>query len=825
MLRNHLILAWRKLLRHRTYSFIQTTGLALAVAFCLLAYLFVAHENRYDQLPQAERLFVVKTAVGGLPNVAPKKKWYEFLEAAGSFEWLSSPLPLKIHLPAELPIVERVGHLNFWGDETLVRANGQMVKEKLATADFEVMQMLSFRFLGGSVATALDGPGKVVLTRDLALKLFGRTDVVGQPLTIQLMQGEPFVVSGVVEPLPPPTSLPARLFISHHNGFSRKWDVTLWDRTSTTLLEVAEGTHPDQLASGLATFTQKHQPEVNKIFNMIMMSNQDGTAIDPKTLTAQLKPIPFRDLHFTQGWPGSSRRVYGQLLAGIAGLVLLIASINYVVLALTGANARRAEVGLRKVVGAGRWQLVGQFYLEAGLLVAAALGLGVGLAWLLLPWFNQLSGLTLALGWAEVLGATVALVALGGATSLLTGGYPAWVLSSMRPVQALNGWQTYRFSPGLVKGLVVFQYSCSAFLLALAWVMGQQMQYLLTTNLGYDQTQLLRLKVKMGYQDTRGRQVFTALQQELTGHPGVASLTAMFQNFDNPFVMMGLDTNQFFHPIFGVEGGFLPTLGIKLVEGRDFDRHRPADTTKVVIVNEAMVKRLGLQPPYVGQTVKLWHTRYLHGPVQIIGVVKNFHYGSRENEAMPVTLELLPEASNRIGEVIVRLRPGQTGAVMAQLQKRWSQLAPDLPFEYKFQDQAVAAQYEGYQRWTRIFQGAGALALLVACLGLYALAGLVASNRTKEMGIRKVFGASVGQLLALLHRDVVRLAVVSLVVALPLAWYTAQSWLENFAYRISGSGWAMAAVAGCLLASALLAVAHHTWRAARTNPVRNLRHE
>ncbi|MCU0451745.1 MAG: ABC transporter permease [Bernardetiaceae bacterium] len=696
MLRNHLTLAWRKLLRHRTYSFIQISGLAVGVAFCLLVYLFVAHEHSYDQLPQAEpltkRLYLVQTAIDGLPKVAEKKKWYEFLETASDAPWLSSPLPLKIHLPAELPLVKRVGHLNYWGNETLTEGNGRLSKEKMAYADAEVMQMLAFRFLLGSAATALDAPGKVVITRDLAQQLFGRLDVVGQPLTIHLMQGEPFVVSAVVEPLPQPTSFPARLFIGHNNSTFRKWDITDWGNSSVTLIEVAEGTTPEQLASGLATFTQKHQAEVNKMFSMMMMSNNDGSPIDPKTLSARLTASPYQDLHFNQAWPGNSRRVYGQLLAGIAGLVLLIASINYVVLALTGANARRAEVGLRKVVGAGRWQLVGQFYLEAGLLVGAALALGVGLAWLLLPWFNQLSGRTLALGWAEVLGAAVALVALGGATSLLTGGYPAWVLSAVRPVQALKGWQTYRFNPGLVKVLVVFQYSCSAFLLALAWVMGQQMQYLLTTDLGYNQSQLLRLQVRAGYQDTRGRQVFNALQAELAGHSGVASLTAMGQSFENPFVMMSRDTSQFFHPIFGVEVGFIPTLGLQLLEGRDFSRQSPADTTQAVIINEAMVKRLGLQPPYAGQTVKLWHTRYSHGPVQIMGVVKNFHYETREREIMPVTLELLPEGSSRIGEVIVRLKPGQVGAVMDLLQRKWAKLAPGLPFEYKFQDQAVAAQ-------------------------------------------------------------------------------------------------------------------------------------
>jgi putative ABC transport system permease protein len=832
MLTNYLKLAWRKLHRNRLYSFIQVGGLAVGVAFCLLVFLFVRHEHSYDRFhAKAGQLYVIKTLMGGLPEEIMsqnEQKWYDFLETPG-ISWLTAPRPLKLHLPTEVPFVKRVSHIRF--DDyamMVVNANQRALKAKVGYADTEALQMLSFGLLHGSQATALDGPGKMVITTTLAQKLFGRADVVGQSLTLLLNDVTPFVISGVMAPLPANSSLQADLLINHQNSPFRKYDPTQWTTSHTTLIEVVAGTTPDQLAKGLTNFTAKHQAEVNQMFKGMMMAGPDGSPVDMGKLTANLTAIPLTMIHFHTGAQGSSRAVYSYLLAAMAGLVLFIACINYIVLAITGANARRAEVGLRKVAGASRWQLLSQFYLEAGLLVGTALLVGLALAQLALPWFNQLCGQELALGWPQLLGASGVLLGLGVLTSLLTGGYPAWILAAINPAQALKGWQTYRFRPGLVKVLVVVQYSSSAFLLATAWVMGQQMDYLLRHDLGYNQQQLLMLNVRGGVggiSDQPGRRIFNALKHELAGYPGVVKMTGLGLALDMPLAMFSRDTSQFYHPTYGVEDEFVTTLGLKILEGRALSRQNPADTLNAVLINEAMVKRLNLRPPVVGQTINVWHPTRMHGAQQVVGVVKNFHFASLEKAVEPLTIGLVPETSTNLGQVIIRLQPGQVGAVMAILQAKWPQIAPGLPFEYHFQDQKVMVQYASYQRWTRIFEAASGLALLIACLGLYALAGLLAANRTKEMGIRKVFGASAGQLLLLLNQAIVKLALLAFALALPLAWLALQSWLENFAYRMPLSGWGFAAVGLCLLASALLAVAHHAWRAATANPVRSLRHE
>ncbi|MCU0354570.1 MAG: FtsX-like permease family protein, partial [Cytophagales bacterium] len=468
-----------------------------------------------------------------------------------------------------------------------------------------------------------------------------------------------------------------------------------------------------------------------------------------------------------------------------------------------------------------RRQLAVQLYAEAQLLVLVALGFAVLLAVVFLPVFNEFTEKTLVFNWTQQPGLVVCALGLALLVGLVAGGYPALVLSGFQVTSMLKGSRTYRFSPTFSNALVFVQYSLCLFLLTCAVVMQQQMKYIASKDLGYDKEQVLVLN---NY-TTNSEKTVTLLQRfkdiaarnpAIAGVSGTSFSFGQGEGFYEFYFKINKELTAVY--VYNTDVAYLKMMDIKLLAGRNFLESWRSDSTGV-IVNETLANMLGGADKILGQKPKELNR---FNEIKIIGVVKDFHFGTLQDKMLPV---MFSADLRQLGKFLVKVKPGRIPETLDFVQNTWKQLAPDQPFDYSFVDQDVAAQYRTYRQWTNIIATATVFAVFMACLGLFGLSGLNAANRTKEIGIRKVLGASVTQVFVLLNRKTVVLAVLSFVVAFPAAHYLMSRWLEDFAYRIDIS-WEVFAITGLVgVAAALLAVSFYSLRAATENPVKALRSE
>jgi putative ABC transport system permease protein len=523
-------------------------------------------------------------------------------------------------------------------------------------------------------------------------------------------------------------------------------------------------------------------------------------------------------------WDKVSDPQYSFILGGIALLILIIACINYVSLALTTSTARRTEVGVRKVVGAQKKQLVYQFGLESLMLAFISMFLGLGLVFLFLPAFNEFTGKSIRIGLGDaglLLGASASITLVVG---VLAGSYPALFLSGFRPAQVLKGRFTARLQAGFTRPLVVLQFALSAFLIISSVIMYQQMQYVTTKDLGYSKDQLLVIPTQTRWSNDANKMVErfrTRLQQE----PSVVSVAGTSISFNQGWSHYGYKVNGEHKSayVYAVDPYYLHTLGVEMVMGRNFDARIPSDTGAVV-VNEALVRDMKWSDPL--NEYLNWKEDTVGVGAKVIGVVKDYHFLSLEKDIEPLFLSMDKESVGYLGTMLVKVNATNLPATVEKLRGAWKELSPDKPFDYTFLNEDVARQYESYQRWMGIMGLSTAFAILIACLGLFGLSGINAVNRTKEIGIRKVMGATLAHIFVLLNRQYLTLALVAFVGAIPASWYVMTHWwLVDFKFRIA-LGWELFAVSMLIgVAVALVTVSYHAVKAAMTNPAETLKYE
>ncbi len=587
--------------------------------------------------------------------------------------------------------------------------------------------------------------------------------------------------------------------------------------TSSFLITYVEVTEP-RVAEGFET---RSLPFVEHYFAERIASGRERGMLSQGNDAWQLQLQPIEAVHLDPevrwGLVPASNPSYSYVLSGIALLVLLIACINFVTLALSRSVDRAKEVGVRKVVGALRAQVVRQFWGEALLMSLLALLLGFGLAALFLSTFNTLAAKSLSL---PMLWEGPMLVGLGGlvlVVALVAGGYPALALARYRPVEVLKGrlkaGRRHRWS----RMLVVVQFSLSVALIVSTLIMAQQLDFLRTKDLGFEAEQVAVLPMLGGRQ--RARQLREVLRQEAVHRDDIVHVSSVNNLFSRGWMSTTLQVED--RPVrvyvYWVDYDFIETMELDLLNGRSFSRDFAADVDSALIVNEALQRAFSGQGPVV-ERLELWEKQR-----PIVGVVKDFHAFSL-HQAIEPTLFILSEEQSA-GNLLVKIRPDDIPATLAFLEEQWQQIFPDKPFDFVFLDESVQQQYEADARWSRIVWYAAFLAVLITCLGLFGLAALSVTQRTKEVGIRKVLGASVRSLVALLSKQFVAMVLLAIVLATPLAYLTMQRWLEDFAYRIEIS-WGIFLIAGLTaLVIALLTVSYHVVRAALANPVESLRYE
>jgi len=788
MLQSYVTIALRNVHRNKGYSFINLFGLAVSLAACLILGLYVAQSLSYDRFhADADRIVRVvqyDPDVEGHATMPPG--------LAGAIE-------------ENFPEVETVTeNRGFAGPEqVLTRGDTYFEVDRVITVDEHFFDVFSFPLIRGDVEAALATPNQLILTVATARRIFGDADPIGQ--TLRLNGTVDYTVTALAADPPPNTHLPFNMIQSpSERDRQLRTDEVKWNFFQSRIyVKLKPGVDRAAFAEKLNAFQAEHR-----------------TAEQGQPAALSLQPLTHIYLHSKlNGEYALTSDVRYLYIFGAAGLlILLIACVNYVNLATARGMQRAKEIGVRKVIGARRAQLVHQFLGESILLVLLALPIALVLATLALPVMNELTGQALSLRTANRpivwLGAFGLILMVGSGA----GAYPAFALSAFHPLRVLKGGgPAGRGRHWLRRGLIVFQFAASIALIAGALVVYAQLDYLQTKRLGFDTAQVVTFHAPNWKWER-----FDAFKASLRSEPsitGVASGPPLGINWRTATLRppVTADSDERWDlDLLTVGYDYVETAGLELLAGRSFSREFPSDPEEAVLITASAVERLGFDDDGLGEMVDLFEE------MTVVGVVEDFHNVSLKEPLKPTAILLDP---TQTGHVLVRLATGRTEAGLAALERAWTALVPERPFVFEFLDEQIQAQYLAEERLSRVFGLFAGLAVALASLGLFGLAAFAAQQRTKEIGIRKVLGANVVGLVALLSKDFLRLVAIAFVLGAPLAYFAMQRWLDDFAYRIQIGPGLFLLLGTLALGVAAAAVSYQSIRAALAEPVESLRYE
>lgn len=806
MIRHYVTVALRVFRRQKLYSVINVLGLSIGIAVCTLIFLYVRDELTFDNFHERGEWIVRVNSVGFQPD------------GSVDYEQVWQPWPLAEALAENHPDIEATTRL--YQTSVFIRTSGEPINSTVLFVDSTFFRIFTFDLIEGDPGSVLRDPTSILLTETAAVRHFGSTDVVGRSMDIRFEGSfQTVTVEGLVADPPSNSSIPFEYLLPFHSLTSRyewmanrptRWNASTWP----TYALLRPGTDLEGAQRTVERLRTQFYPDELETWQ----SEYNWTAdFSPRNYRLQ----PLRDIHLDPGVTGGivapSNPRYSFILGGIATLILLLACINYTTLAIGRSARRTSEIGLRKSVGAGRAQILAQFGGEA--LVFGVLGVAgaVLLVEFLLPVFNQLAGKNLD---ASPIGTPVAALSLAGIgllASLLGGAYPAMLLSRLRPSVMLGRRSALGGSGKLSKSLVIIQFTLSIALIAGTLLMRQQMSYMQDRDLGFDRSGVVVVPLN----DVPHERVLEHFRNELVSRPEFKDVTGVSISFTRGWSREGWDYKDEDKSVYvyHAESNYADLMGFDFVAGRNFDPAMSTDSTDALIVNEAFARDFGWSPEEaVGRRIDGFYEE-----PSIVGVFRDVNFRSLHNEVEPMAVTMSPEGW--IGNILLRADLTNPGRVVDLIESAWNDVAAGVPMQHSFLDDDIAAQYESERRWSRIVSASSAMAILIACLGLFGLATLSVTNRTKEIGIRKVLGASAGRIFGLLTRDYGLLIGVSLLLSAPLTWWAARMWLENFAYRIAIGPlpFLLAAVVAGLIA--LTSISYQAVRAARANPVESLRYE
>ena len=813
MLKNYFKVAFRSLIRNKTFSIINIFGLAIGLTTCLLILTYIVSESGYDrQNKDADKIYRLATVGTTL---------------SGSMEqgWAGTPAPLAGALKNDIPEVAYATRLlkSPISDKYLLTATTNKEKKQFYEtngyyADSTLFQVFTYDFVYGDAATALARPSSIVLSEELSKKYFGNENPVGRPITLGLSFGNfEYIVGGVFRDKGLKSHIPAHFFLSMHNNDFGKWvpKMTNWASSSIFYTYIRLKTNPDPVA-----LQNKIRADIDKL-----------AAADLKAFGVKhyllLQPITSIYLHshldYEVATVGNATTLY--ILGSIAGFVLLIACINFMNLSTARSAKRAKEVGVRKVLGAEKHSLVTQFLGESILMSGLALGVAIGLTRLLLPAFGTLVQKELQLFDEPLI--WLGIVALTMVTGIIAGLYPAFYLSAFRPIAVLKGKLLNNFSaPTIRKSLIVFQFTISIALVSGAIIIARQLDFLDKRSLGFKKDQQLVLPLRS--QDAEDH--YTALKNELAKIPSVSSVTggSSYPGISSIEGMLFYGEGKTVHDVIDIalaapEEDYVKTLGLTLLQGREFSKNSTADSNSVIL-NETALKQLNYDPKTaVGRRIS-YDLEGQHGTLQIVGVIKDFNFESLYKPIKPFGLAY-QFGGKRRSYLIANLNTDNYASLLGEVETAWKRINSGIPFAYSFLDKDFQANYEKDQRASRIIGYFTVVTILIACLGLFGLSVFSAEQRTREIGIRKVLGASVSNIALLLSRDFLGLVVIAIGISTPVAWYAMHRWLEGFAYRVDISWWLFPLSGLIAVAIAWGTVSVQAIRTALTNPVKALRSE
>jgi putative ABC transport system permease protein len=807
MLRNYLKTALRNLWKNKGFSAINIIGLAIGLATCLLIMIYVMDELSYDRYNEkADRIYRVDGEI----------------KFGGNHLVLAvAPAPTGPAMLKDYPEIEKEMRFRGYGG-FLVRKGNQNIQEDAVTyADSTLFDVFTLPMISGDPHTALIAPHTVVITEKMAKKYFDAINVVGRTLLVN--DSIPYKITGVIQDLPAQSHFHFDFFVALSQSEESRNDEWLSNNFNTYIV-LRKGADPKQLEVKLKGMVVKYvAPLVHQAVNISLDDFFKAGNFVGFSLTPLERIHLYSNKTAELGANGNIQYVY--IFSAIAFFILLIACVNFMNLSTARSSNRAKEVGIRKVLGSLRSSLITQFMVESILISAFALLVALGLAWLLLPVFNQLAAKDMSIGLFTRPWLAPSLLGLMLLVGLLAGSYPAFFLSAFRPIAVLKGNVASGFKTGWLRNsLVVFQFFISMFLMVGTAVIYRQLAYIHSRELGFKREQVLIVQNT----GALGEQV-RAYKEKLLKLPGVEGVTMTgflptsdSRNDDAFFLSPDLDTKKAIEmQRWSVDESYIPVLGMKMKAGRNFSKDFLTDSSGIVI-NEAAARFLHFSDP-IGQKiyelddVKTKKTTVFH----VIGVVKDFNFNTLREVVTPLALFLQRDR----GSMALKVQSGNVHRLVGQVEDAWRSMAPGQPFNYTFMDDQFNNIYLTEQRMGGISLSFSLLAILIACLGLFGLAAYAAEQRTREIGIRKVLGATVSGIIGLLSRDFLLLVSISAVLAFPIAWWAMHRWLQDFAYRID-IGWEVFVLAGLLsLGIALLTVVFQALKAALTNPVRSLRSE
>jgi putative ABC transport system permease protein len=804
MIKNYLKIAFRSLWKNKAFSSINIMGLAAGLAVCLLIVLYVKDELSYDQYHEkADRIYRLET---------------DILFNGTQVHFANACEPLAPALLRDNPQVEQIARINNEGDISIKKGNENIQDRNAAFADSTFFQVFTVPLIAGDPLTALKEPNSIVIDESAAKRYFNNTDVIGK--TLYVNNNVTCKITGVFKDMPRQSHFHFSFLRPLRDGFRGNADNWLSNNTHSYIL----------LKPGITqAFMQKR---VDAAVNNYLSKQMEGV-IHSTLKEAESKGNHFRyplrpltDIHLHSNksfeFEANGNLSYVYIFSVIAVFILLIACVNFMNLSTARSANRAKEVGIRKVAGSRRVQLITQFLTESVVLSFCALLLALLLAAMLLPLFNILAGKEIpgtALFASWLLPVMIALVLIVG---LIAGSYPAFYLSSFQPIAVLKGKMAKGFkSSWLRSSLVVFQFSISIVLIIGTIVVYNQLEYMRNRQIGYNRNQVLVLRNTYPlYKQTN------TFREQLLSIPGIENAsvsndlpTQNSYSQNGWFLDATLDANKgIITGTYYIDEHYIPTLGMQMAAGRNFSKEFLSDST-AVILNEEAVKLFGFKEP-------LKETLYgtnndQPAPFRIVGVVKDFNFSTMHNKVGPLVMQM----ANSMGTIAVRLNTSNIPAVISNIESNWKRAVPGEPFLYSFMDADFNNMYKAEQQTGKLFMTFAIIAILIGCLGLFGLVTYAAEQRTKEIGVRKVLGASIGSIVTMLSRDFARLVLIASIIAFPLAWWAMNQWLQDFAYRVSIAWWvfALAGIAAILIA--LITVSFQAIKAALANPVKSLRSE
>jgi len=795
MFKNYFKTAVRNLLRNKIYSFINIAGLSIGLACAMLIILYLKDEVSYDRF-HANGAYTYRVVVGQKGPEAVKGP------KMGITGFLQGP-----KFTAKIPGIKAFVRLR--GGYQDMKTGTGIRGQQLLYADSNFFSVFSFPLISGNPATALSSPQAIVLSEDIAEREFGKTAALGKIVMLKNQdQFKPYTVTGVAKRCPQNSSISFDVLLPFKEPAGAAQQTDNWFSFFLTTYLVL-----DPRADVKATEAAMQQVYLADAHDMIQamekkykQTDNTGYYLQPLTAVHLGKDVS------QEGLAHASDPVFSYILGGIAVFILFIACINFVNLTLSRSLKRAKEIGIRKVVGGGRKQLIAQFLGESFIVCLAGFLVALVIVQLVLPLFNSISNKALSFSYLMDAKLITGYAVLCILTGFLAGIYPAVVVSAYNPVQTLYGRFTLTGKNYLQKGLVIVQFTLAAFLMIATMTIFSQFNFMTTAKLGYDDSNLVLVN-KTGLTRDEAR----LFRLELLKYPGITGVAAKDEGYSfNAGKINGGEQVGFANVT--IDETYLPLLKIPIVTGRNFSADFPSDSAHAVIVNETFVKNAGWKEP-VGQQVDLGD----RAKYTVVGVVKDYHFQALSKAIVPELFSM--RATNEYGMAYIKIKPGSATGSLNHIEKIYQELFPANAYTYLFKDQENLKNYEAEARWKQIMLLGAALTIFISCIGLFALSVSSAEKRTKEIGIRKVLGASVTGVVTSLSKDFLKLVIIALLLAMPLAWLIAGKWLENYPYRISLS-WQMFTLTGLLIIGISLAtISFQAIKAAIANPVKSLRTE